>query len=144
MFGESFLNLVSKKILKKAQDDEAPSNKEDSSDSEEVEDKGEGDVSKDIKKIQEDNKDLKQIINDVSKKIDDITPKKTLPSGDYNNTINQSAKMSDSKIIKAVLSKEARLKIFDGLENIASNLDKYDKKSAKELDKIVDVLSNYI
>lgn len=66
-----------------------------------------------------------------------------LLDGDMNDSFTSPAS-SDDAIIKRVVAGDVKMKIYDRLEKIAHEIYKHDKKLAKEVDSVTDILQKYI
>jgi hypothetical protein len=147
MSGEkSFINNVIKRLLKSAGEEDVSPEQDDSEKekSENTPTYTEKDVAKEkLEELQKDTKDVKTEVKDLSKLIKQIYKDENNP--DLNTTIvGNSNTIDDDKIISNVISKSTKMKIFDGLEEIACRIDVFDKYAARDLDKITDILKKYL
>ena len=67
-----------------------------------------------------------------------------LYNDDMNDSVMSPSASFDDAIIKRVISGDVKMRIYDTLEKIAHEIYRHDKKLAKEVDSVTDILQKYI
>ena len=89
-----------------------------------------------IEELKKNIQDIKRNINIIKKDVKENNNDINFLDGDLNNSIIQTAKKR--------INIEARRQIYDTLDVIAEKIEPYDKKLAIELDKLSDILADYL